>query len=684
VKWILYGGLVATAPLIATQLVPLLAPDFAYFEELFGWSALITIAGPLGLLIAVGRYNLFDVDRLIGATAAYSIVAVGFLGLVLTIVPALANALAEASGLHAGTLRIALALAAAAVVVPANRRLRPQIDRWFFPERHALERGVRDLVRSLASAETEAEVWEVVSRRIEALLRPESLVLCTRDAGAGAGFAPADGADAPRFAARGAVALALERSGAPVPLAQETSSALEPAARDALRALGASIAVPIRRARDLAACLLLGPKRSRDVYTPTDLALLATVAESASAELLRIRSRELLRRERERAAELRASKEAADEAHRVRSRFLAAASHDLRQPLHALQLFAEALAGEQAAGEDARDLARNIHRSAGALAHMLNELLDVARLDVGAVQPQLANVSLGPLLERIGSELGPVAEAKGVALRIARTRGVVRSDPMLLARIVQNLVGNAVRYTSKGRVLVGCRRSGGSLRIGVWDTGPGIAAERRAEIFREFVQLEGGDRETGLGLGLSIVDRLARLLGHRTGLASTPGRGSLFWVEAPRVEAEAAEPAREEAAGGLAGRVVAVVDDDPRVLEATRRLLGAWGCEVLAGACAAEVRAQVATARRPLEAIVADFGLAGGRTGLEAIDEIRAAAGREVPALIVTGETEPTARAAILARGLPVLQKPVAPARLRAWLAHELAGGRTGADDTGR
>ena len=361
-------------------------------------------------------------------------------------------------------------------------------------------------------------------------------------------------------------------------------------------------------------------------------------------------------------------------ANNAKSRFLAAASHDLRQPIHALRLFAEAL-GSGTTPERMRELAGRIRASADSLTAMFDELLDFSRLESGAVEARITEFPLGPLLEQLASELAPDANARAIDLRVVPTSVLVRSDPLLLRRILQNLLVNALRYTEKGRVLFGCRRRGDTLRIEIWDTGPGIPDAKRAEIFREFTQLDQARRSEGLGLGLAIVEKLARLLDCRVEVDSRVGKGSVFRVSVPLCQRE---PAPSAAAGGpsagqgLAGRLIVVVDDDLNILEGMQLLLEGWGCDVLLSRSVEDALDGLERMSRDPDVILADYSLESSRTGLDAIDAIRNARSSWAPGLIITGETDPQVLARVRASGLPHLIKPIPPARLRAALGNAL------------
>jgi PAS domain S-box-containing protein len=376
-------------------------------------------------------------------------------------------------------------------------------------------------------------------------------------------------------------------------------------------------------------------------------------------------------------AALRAAKEEAERASVAKSRFLAAASHDVRQPMHALGLLLAALS-RRVVDPEVRSIVSVMEESLAAMSELFNALLDVSKLDAGVVVPEIVDLPLAPLLARMANEFGPAALEKGLELRIVPCALAVRSDAVLLDRILRNLVSNAVVHTRRGRVVLGCRRSGDGVRIEVHDTGPGIPADQIGTIFQEFRQLDnaGRDRRQGFGLGLAIVERLARLLGHRVDVVSAPGRGSRFSVEVPRAAAAAVPrpPAPTDvAAAELAGACILAIDDDAAVLGATERLLRDWGCVVYAAASAAAALELLARLDRPLDLMLADRRLAEGEAGERVLARIRAAAqelgARPPTGIIVTGETGSDVLRALEQSGFRVLNKPVRPARLRALVA---------------
>lgn len=381
-------------------------------------------------------------------------------------------------------------------------------------------------------------------------------------------------------------------------------------------------------------------------------------------------------------AELVEQKEAAEEANVAKSRFLAVASHDLRQPLHALGLFVQALQESSIATHE-RHLVGNIRRSVDAMEELFDALLDISRLDAGVVRPRFETFGLASMFDRLSFEYVPVAKQKGLSLSVMKTSVFVCSDPSLLERIVRNLVSNAVRYTDRGGLLLGCRREEGGVRIEVWDTGRGIAPEKHREIFREFAQLDAADRDPrkGLGLGLAIVERLAHLLDHNIRLHSIPGKGSMFSVVVPRGREQDVVPqaaVEHTTAFDLTGVLILVIDSEPAVCQAMEALLSKWNCEVITAASGGEMKNKLTMVRRIPSLIISDYrprapATLGAGPTLAIIDMLRAEFNTEIPAVLLTGDTgmERSLRDQEVA-GLPVLQKPLNPARLRTLIANLL------------
>lgn len=368
--------------------------------------------------------------------------------------------------------------------------------------------------------------------------------------------------------------------------------------------------------------------------------------------------------------ELLEKKDEAERGNRAKTRFLAAASHDLRQPMHALGLFVAEL-GQKPHAPDTRRLVEQIAISAETMENLLDSLLDISRLDVGALDRQIKPFPLQPLLERIEVDYRREAGLRGQRLRLRPTSLWVESDPLLLERILHNLISNALRYTPGGTILVACRKRGRKVRIEVRDNGPGIAPEAQEAIFQEFVQLDNPERNRakGLGLGLAIVRRLTDLLEHPLQLKSSPGRGSLFAIElpsaAPGILTDHHQPAPAQA---LARLRVVLVDDDELALASTTGLLESWGCQVNAADTGAALLATLRPGDEAPDIIVCDYQIAGTGDGLQLIEQLRGHFARQIPAVILSGDTSPATATAIQQADIPLLHKPVRPAKLRALL----------------
>jgi signal transduction histidine kinase len=392
------------------------------------------------------------------------------------------------------------------------------------------------------------------------------------------------------------------------------------------------------------------------------------------ADALKASREELEERVARATAELVQKRAEAELASRTKTRFLAAASHDLRQPMHALGLFVSVLKQREIPGETAQ-LVSLIEQSVESLQRLLDALLDISKLDAGVVTPARSAFAVGPLLERLCAEHARQAADKRLRLKLRPSGHVVYSDPTLVERIVRNLVSNALRYTEHGGVLLGCRRRGAELHVEVWDTGIGIPVSHVEQVFEEFYQVGNPerDRKRGLGLGLAIVKRLAQLLGHEIRVGSRVGHGSVFRVALPL--APGGQQACEQTAGDaiededdIAGRVIAVIDDDASVRHAMLTLLEEWGCRAVVAESGAEAAGLLEAAALEPDAIVADYHLRGGETGVDAIRILRQRAGRDVPAIILTGDTGIERQYDAAARAFMQLYKPVPPAKLRSSL----------------
>ena len=371
-------------------------------------------------------------------------------------------------------------------------------------------------------------------------------------------------------------------------------------------------------------------------------------------------------------AALREKKDEAETATRAKSQFLAAASHDLRQPTHALGMFVARL-GQLPHDVQTGHLVANLDASVRAMQDLLDGLLDISKLDAGAVQVNLHAAPLAPIFERTRLALQGAALDKGLRLRIRPTSAWVRSDSVLLQRILLNLVTNAVRYTEQGSVLLACRTSVDSehVRIEVWDSGIGISAEHQSQVFREFYQVGNAerDRTRGLGLGLNIVERTARLLGLAFTLRSSLGQGTRFTLEVPLARADAAppEPAPIAPVTRLIGVTVMVIEDDALAAQGLVGLLESWGCTVSSAGGQQQALTLLAQNGAP-DVIVSDYRLRGDENGIAVIAALRAAAGHRIAACLMSGDTDQTLIAQARDSALTLLHKPVRPAKLRSLL----------------
>jgi len=366
------------------------------------------------------------------------------------------------------------------------------------------------------------------------------------------------------------------------------------------------------------------------------------------------------------------AKAEADQANLGKTKFLAAASHDLSQPLNAARLFLGALCDEVAT-DRARELAGRIDAALDTVDELLNALLDISRLDAGAWPVNLTDVEIGPMLARLADEYRPQAQAAGLDFRVVRSHARVRTDRHLFERVLRNLISNAIRYSPRVRVLVGCRRRREGLAISVYDTGIGIEKEHLEAIFSAYYQVPSGKRgrSAGIGLGLSIVQRISRLLSLERLVHSVPGRGSLFGVVVPygrprrRARATAGRVAGKAARPSLA---IAVIDDDPGVRQGLAATLAKWGHRPIAAATATDAVVQFIGADLSPDFIISDYHLAGGIKGDAAIEEVRREFDRAPAAAIMTSDPDPRLHAAARKKGLEFLAKPLSLPALRALL----------------
>lgn len=446
--------------------------------------------------------------------------------------------------------------------------------------------------------------------------------------------------------------------------------------------IGRGVIRPILRVTDMIERIGRGDFTARAEIRVNDPLRKLQMGLNQMAERLEQGRDELEQRVAQATIELRSKKEEAELATLVKSRFLAAASHDLRQPTHALGMFVARLA-QLPHDEETRHLVTHLDAAVRALQDLLNSLLDISRLDAQAVKVYARPICVAELLEQIRSGFMPRAADQGLSLKVRSQDVWVMSDPILLHSILLNLVSNALRYTRRGGVLVACRRmrDGSRLRIEVWDSGIGIAPQHHQDIFKEFFQISNTerDRDKGLGLGLNIVERTARLLGHSLYLCSKPGHGSRFGIEvpivsAPNVPASPTTPALLTI-DDLSGLSVLVVEDDRLVSRALHVLLDSWGCQVIVAEGLDGAVLALEKGFAP-EVIISDYRLRAGSNGIDTINRLRTVAGALVPACLMSGDTDPGLMQAARLNGLSLLHKPVRPAKLRS-LIRRLANRET-------
>ena len=396
------------------------------------------------------------------------------------------------------------------------------------------------------------------------------------------------------------------------------------------------------------------------------IAVIAVLANSFS-ELL-VKSLRLQFANLDLANDLLRQKELAETANIAKSRFLASASHDLRQPVHALGMFVGAL-GDRALDGDSRRLVSQIQNSVGALDSLFGAILDISRLDAGVIESRPRAFAIQPLLERICREEMPEAKRKGIALDLLPCSLSVQTDPVLLERVLRNLLSNAVRYTDKGRVLIGCRR-GDRLSIEFWDTGCGIPVDQQGLIFQEFYQIGNPerDRTRGLGLGLAIVQRLTQILDTPMRMQSRVDNGSVFKLSvalaAPGQPIK--EPARDNSAATHRALFILVIDDEVAIQQAMSALLVGWGHSVVAAGCCAEMLERAAGFTATPDLIISDYRLRDDENGIATIERLRSEFNIDIPAILITGDTAPDRLREATASDCFLMHKPVSNSRLRA------------------
>lgn len=371
--------------------------------------------------------------------------------------------------------------------------------------------------------------------------------------------------------------------------------------------------------------------------------------------------------------QLRGEKLRAEEASHAKSRFLAAASHDLRQPLHALGLFVGELKFRL---DDSRQeiLINKIESSLISLTELLNALLDISKLDAGSISAKVADVDLNKLINEICDEITPQALEKGLKIKKCFTNRIVHSDPSLLRRVLLNLIANAIRYTRKGGILIGCRSRGNYILLEIYDTGIGIPINEMEHVFEEFYQIDNPerDRNKGIGLGLSIVKRILKILGHEFYFTSTVNQGTKFTIKLPLGNTANVNVMDESSAqyeyASLEGRRVLCVDDELMVLEAISGLLQSWGCEVLTASSTESALTKLSKFNFTPELIISDYRLPNGETGIQAIHKLYEVLQEKIPAVLVTGDTDLKQLREVKDSGIELIHKPIHPADLHAVL----------------
>jgi signal transduction histidine kinase len=440
-----------------------------------------------------------------------------------------------------------------------------------------------------------------------------------------------------------------------------------------------SITIPTRQLSVAVQQIAQGDLSTRITFT-TKVAELATLAQGLNEMTSQLQQdREILQQRIEQATQaLREKKEEAERSSHDKSRFLAVASHDLRQPLHALGLYVAELR-RQLSLTPQQHLVEQVEQSVDALATLLNALLDISKLDAGAVIPQKQSCNIAAMVTRVASDYQMLATIRNIHLVVRPCKGNVTSDPVLLERILMNLVSNAIRYSyPNGCVMIACRKRGNQMRIEVRDNGIGISQTDQADIFREFFQVSKPqlDSSKGQGLGLAIVDRLVKLLGHGIELRSAPNQGSLFALQVP-ISAEpenfsstdtypvfhASSPEGRESSP-LTGKRILVVDDDELVLSGTATILTSWGGTVFTATCLQDVH-QLLVNDEWWDLIISDYQLGVNETGFDVIAAVRARQEKNIPGILISGDTSPELLLSASSGGHHLLHKPVRPAKLR-------------------
>ncbi|HET8802837.1 MAG TPA: PAS domain-containing hybrid sensor histidine kinase/response regulator, partial [Marinobacter sp.] len=373
-------------------------------------------------------------------------------------------------------------------------------------------------------------------------------------------------------------------------------------------------------------------------------------------------------------ARLRDAKLEAERANLSKTKFLAAVSHDLLQPLNAARLFTSALL-EQSFGPKAEGLVRSVSTSLDDVENLLGTLVDISKLDAGVIKPDVTAFDLRDLLNNIAREFRQMATAEGLQLDFVPCSAVVESDSQLLARILRNFLTNAIRYTGRGHILLGCRRQGGHILMQVWDTGPGIPGDKLTEIFQEFKRIRpaGSQPDKGLGLGLAIVEKISRMLGHEVTVSSIEGKGSVFSVRVPLARVLPRGPAPDDnrlavATGGLGGARIWVIDNDHAICQGMLTLLEGWDCRVVTAVSLDDLERQLDPADSPVDLILADYHLDNDENGVDVVASINGRRRQPAPVVMITANYTNELKQHIRALGYVLMNKPVRPLKLRSAL----------------
>ena len=415
-------------------------------------------------------------------------------------------------------------------------------------------------------------------------------------------------------------------------------------------------------------------ERSRDHRLADGRWIEASTIKFAEGVILRVHDITLLKNSEH---SLRQAKEVAETANHKKSRFLRAANHDLRQPLATLKIL---IYSSFNLDDDAkrRELLHSMDVTVGIMDEILGSLLQIGQLDAGRIATRIAHFQIRQALEPLAIEFGPQAEAKGLKLKVLPSCETIQSDRALLGRILSNLIANAIRFTETGKIVVGARKRNGMLNIEVWDSGCGIAEDQLELIFEEFHQVadQNRERQRGLGLGLNIAHRLSQLLDHEINVRSWPGRGSMFSVSVPLGDiwkSQLGEPEISERIGGeFLGVKVLVVEDNEPLRRSVCEMLDRWGVQVTEACDGDRALALFEDGVRDFDLALVDFRLPNGRSGPDVLRELRSIAEREIPGIVATADNDPSLIGRIRAEGLPVLIKPINPARLRSAMHHLL------------